>query len=214
MKKKPSLKAEKYMIGAAVGLIVISIVCALVLILISIGFFDGNGGAKRDDETTAAEVTTATDTAIHADVESETNEDGTPHRVVYYKDNKYDGSIEYVYDRNRVFEIYFDADDNLLGSIQKRVNEVGNLVFESHYEGDKKQKEIEYTYYDDGLTVWKKTTTEFGEDEKEIRTVKELYSENGLLTDKYVYEDSVEMSHTVYTYDENGEIASEEEVAK
>ena len=47
-----------------------------------------------------------------------------------------------------------------------------------------------------------------------FRSTKELFSEDGLLTEKYEFEDSVEVSHIVYTYDENGEIVKEEEMLK
>jgi hypothetical protein len=143
-------------------------------------------------------------------VETETNVDGTPKKVTYYKDNVYDGSIDYVYEGDTIYEIHFDANDNLLKSVKKRINQLGNIVYESYSSAKEVLREIEYTYYDDFETLWKKQTTEH-EDGKRIST-KELYSEDGLLTDKYVYEDSVEVSHVVYTYDVNGEIASEKEV--
>ena len=144
-------------------------------------------------------------------IETETNTDGTPKKVIYYKDNVYNGSIDYFYEGDSVYEIHFDENDQLFKSIKKRVNEIGSIIYESYSSATELLREVEYTYYDDLATVWKKLTTEHEED-KVIKT-KELYTEDGLLTDKYVYEDSVEVSHIVYTYDENGEIVNEEEKA-
>ncbi len=209
MKKKPNNKAEKYMIGAAVALLIIAFIGVVFLVLDSCGILDN---INKPGETTVDETTIPKETVIHQDVETETNSDGTPKRVVYYKDNVYDGSIDYVYEGASVYEVYFDANDELVGSIKKTINDVGSIIYESHSEKDKITTEIEYTYYEDLVTVWKKLTTDKS-GEKEIAT-KELFTKEGLRTDKYVYEDSVEMSHIVYTYDENGEILSEEEITK
>ncbi len=208
MKKKQSFKAEKYMIITASILLVVALVCIIFLVMHEAGVFEHIG---KPGDTTDADTTVPVASVEHEDVETETNSDGTPSKVVYYKDNVFDGSIDYVYDGDAVYEVHFDADNKLERSIKKQINEIGNLIYESYSTADAVLYEIEYTYYDDMDTLWKKTTTEF-EEEKEL-TTKELYSENGLMTDKYVYEDSVEVSHTVYTYDENGEIVNEEEVS-
>lgn len=209
MKKKQNNKAEKWLIGVAIALLAVCFAGVLFLALNAAGAFDSFG---RPEETSAPETTDTPETVLHNDVETFVNEDGTPKRVVYYKDNVYNGSIDYVYDGASVYEVHFDADDNLVKSIKKTINEVGSVVYESYTEKEKMVKEIEYTYYDDYTTVWKKLTTDHS-GKSEIAT-KEIFSEKGLLTDKYVYEDSVEVSHVVYTYDENGEIVSEEEMAK
>ncbi len=210
MKKKPDNKAEKWMIGIAIGLLIIAFAGIVFLVLDSTGVLSP---ADEPEETTVGEeTTTPVVTALHDDVETYVNDDGTPHRVVYYKDNVYDGSIDYVYQGASVYEIHYDGQNNLLKSSKKTVNEIGNLVYESYSDSEKKLKEIEYTYYDDMESIWKKLTTDHT-GEVDI-TTKELFSEDGLLTDKYVYEDSKEVSHVVYTYDENGEIKSEEEIAK
>lgn len=209
MKKKPSYKAEKYMIGAAIALLIIAFVGVMYVVLDSVGVFENIG---KPDETTAGDTTVPTAVIEHDDVEKVTNADGTPKKITYYKDNVYNGSIDYVYDGATVYEVHFDADDKLVKSIKKTVNEVGNIIYESHSNAEKILTEVEITYYDDMVTVWKKLTTEHADD-KDIAT-KELFSEDGLVTEKYVYEDSVEVSHVVYTYDENGEIIKEEEMLK
>ena len=207
MKKKPSYKAEKIMIIVAVALIAVAAVCIIYLAINATGAFYNLGKAE---DTTVAETTIPVAVIEHDDIETETYADGTPKKVTYYKDNVYDGSIDYVYQGDTIYEVHFDADDNLLKSIKKQINDLGNLVYESYSSATELLREVEYIYYDDHETIWKKQTTEH-EDGKRIAT-KELYSEDGLLTDKYVYEDSVEVSHVVYTYDENGEIVNEEEV--
>ena len=207
MKKKPTYKAEKIMIIVAVALLAVAAVGIIYLALNASGVFDN---LNKEAETTVVETTIPVAVIEHEDVETETNSDGTLKKVTYYKDNVYDGSIDYVYEGDTIYEIHFDADDNLLKSVKKRINQLGNLVYESYSSAKEVLREVEYTYYDDFETLWKKQTTEH-EDGKRVST-KELYTEDGLLTDKYVYEDSVEVSHVVYTYDENGEIASEEEV--
>lgn len=209
MKKKPSYKAEKYMIGAAIALLVIAFAGVLFLALDFAGIFDKIG---KPDETTASDTTIPTAEIIHDDVEEVTNPDGTPKKITYYKDNVYNGSIDYVYDGATVYEVHFDADDKLVKSIKKTVNAAGSIVYESHSDATKILTEVEISYYDDLVTVWKKLTTEHTDD-KDIAT-KELFSEDGLLTEKYEFEDSVEVSHIVYTYDENGEIVKEEEMLK
>lgn len=209
MKKKPSYKAEKYMIGAAVALLVIAFLGVVFLALHSAGVFENMG---KQEETTVSDTTVPTAVVEHDDVEEETNADGTPKKVTYYKDNVYNGSIDYVYDGATVYEVHFDADDKLIKSIKKTVNEVGSIIYESHSDAADILTEIEISYYDDLITVWKKVTTDHT-GEKEIAT-KEIFTEDGLVSDKYVYEDSVEVSHVVYTYDENGEVVSEEEMAK
>ena len=208
MKKKPTYKAEKYMIVIAIALLAVAAVCIIYLAVDATGAFD-NLGSKND--TTVAETTIPTATVEHDDIETETNSDGTPKTVTYYKDNVYNGSIDYVYQGDTIYEIHFDENDALLKSIKRQINDVGSIIYESFSSASEVLREIEYNYYDDLVTVWKKTTTEH-EDEKKIVT-KELFTEEGLLTDKYVYEDSVEVSHIVYTYDENGEIVNEEEMA-
>ncbi len=207
MKKKTSYKSEKIMIIVAVALLAVAAVCIIYLAINATGAFDNIG---KTEITTTPETTLPIAVIEHDDIETETNSDGTPHKVVYYKDNVYDGSIDYVYDGNTIYEFYFNADNEYYKSVKKQINELGNIIYESYSSASKKLNEIEYTYYDDNETLWKKQTTNH---EDEIRvSVKELYSEDGLLTDKYVYEDSVEVSHVVYTYDENGEIVNEEEV--
>ena len=207
MKKKPTYKAEKIMIAVAIALIVIAVIGVLYVVLNEAGVFNG---ADEADTTAAPETTIPVAVIEHEDIETETNSDGTPKKVTYYKDNVYDGSIDYVYEGDTIYEVHFDADDNLLKSIKKRINDIGNIVYESYSSAKELLREVEYTYYDDHDTLWKKQTTEH-ENGKRIAT-KELYSEDGLLTEKFVYEDSVEVSHIVYTYDENGEIAEEKEI--
>ncbi|MBR4071141.1 MAG: hypothetical protein IKK26_01125 [Clostridia bacterium] len=211
MKKKPNYKAEKYMIGAAIALIIIAFAGIVYVVLDSAGIID-NIVSGEPEQTTEVDTTIPTAVIEHEDVEEVTNADGTPKRVVYYKDNVYDGSIEYVYDGATVYEVHFDAKDQLVKSIKKTINEVGSIVYESHSDADQMLTEVEITYYDDLVTAWKKLTTDHTGD-KEIAT-KEIFSEDSLLIEKYVYEDSVEVSHVVYTYDENGEIVSEEEILK
>ena len=211
MKKKPNYKAEKYMIGAAIALIIIAFAGIVYVVLDSTGIID-NIVSGEPEQTTEVDTTIPTAVIEHEDVEEVTNADGTPKRVVYYKDNVYDGSIEYVYDGATVYEVHFDAKDQLVKSIKKTINEVGSIVYESRSDADQMLTEVEITYYDDLVTVWKKLTTDHTGD-KEIAT-KEIFSEDSLLIEKYVYEDSVEVSHVVYTYDENGEIVSEEEILK
>jgi len=209
MKKKPSYKAEKYMIGAAIALLVIAFLGVVFLALHSAGVFENIG---KEAETSAPDTTIPTANIVHNDVEEETNADGTPSKITYYKDNVYNGSIDYVYDGASVYEVHFDADDKLVKSIKKTVNDVGSIIYESHSDASKILTEIEISYYDDLVTPWKKVTTD-NSGKNEIAT-KEIFAEDGLLVEKYVYEDSVEVSHVVYSYDENGEVVGEEEMAK
>lgn len=209
MKKKPNYKAEKYMIGAAIALLIIAFVGVVYVILDSAGVFENIG---KPDETTVPETTIPTAVVEHDDVEEFFNEDGTPKKVVYYKDNVYNGSIDYVYQGATVYEVHFDAEDKLVKSIKKTVNEVGSIIYESHSDAEKILNEVEITYYEDLVTVWKKLTTDHS-GEKDIST-KELFSKDGLLTEKSVFEEDVEISRIEYKYDENGQVISEEEMLK
>ena len=92
MKKKPSYKAEKYMITIAVVLLAVAAAGIIFLIVNATGVFDNIG--KGDETTPAPETTIPTAVIEHEDIETETNTDGTPKKVIYYKDNVYNGSID------------------------------------------------------------------------------------------------------------------------
>lgn len=211
MKKSENNLTVKIMIYCAVALLVISVGCGIYLVMDSVGAFDAKPAeiTGNTEETKFPESTTA-ETVKHDDVETETNSDGTPKRVVYYKDNVYNGSIDYIYDEKNsaIFEMYYDANDELVECVKTTVNYLGSVVLEEHSLNNEVFLTIKYSYYDD-VAVSVKTITEI-KDGKELVT-KELYSKEGLVTDKYTYEDNVEKSHTVYTYDEEGKLIEEKE---
>lgn len=205
--KKISKKNERILISVAVALICIAIAGVVYLALDMNGTFD-----EPEVTTIAPETTIPTASIQHEDVETQLYEDGTLKKIVYYKENVLDGSVDFVYRGDSVYEIHYDKNNELIQTIKTQINIVGSVIYESVSDAEKKLMETEYVYYDDLTTLWKKTVIEYREDGVEAIT-KLIYSEDSLMTDKYVYEDSEEISHTVYTYDENGELISENEVA-
>ena len=206
--KKMSRKTERLLICIVVALLCIAIGGAVYLVLDSTGTFD-----EPEVTTIAPETTLPVAQIEHEDVETQLNDDGTLKKIIYYKDNVYDGSVDFVYKGDTVYEVHFDADNEYVQSIKRQINEKGSVIYESIGDQDKMHLITEFVYYDDGVTLWKKTMAEQNDEGVEVIT-KLLYTESGLVTDKYIYEDSVEVSHTVYTYDENGELIGEEEVTE
>lgn len=210
-KNKNSAGSANVMIIIAVVLLALALLCAVYLVLDAM---DISSLFKKTEDTTVDDTTVAPATESHADVETETNSDGTPKKVVYYKDNVYNGSIDYVYDEEHsaVYEMYYDADDKLVECIKITVNYKGNVVLEEHSLNNEVFLKVEFNYYDDDTTVWQKTITD-NKTDKELVT-KERYSEDGLLIEKFTYEDSAQTGHTVYTYDESGNLTGSEEVSE
>ena len=211
--KKKESNSARVMIIIAVSLLVFALLCAAYLVLDANKVFDKK---PKAEETTALSDTTEatpTETESHANVETETNSDGTPKKVIFYKDNVYNGSIDYVYqpDNNKVLEWYYDADNKLIECVAITVNDKGSPILEEHSLNNKIFTSVEFNYYEDGVTLWQKTTTD-NTTEKELVT-KERYDKDKRIIEKFTYEDSVETGHIIYTYDENGNLTGEEAVS-
>ena len=210
--KKREANSAKVMLILAMVLLVFAVLCAVYLVLDANDVFDRQETEGTTAAVTEPEETAPAETESHADVEKETNSDGTPKRIVFYKDNVYNGSIDYVYqpEKNKVLEWYYDADDKLIECVAITVNEKGSPVLEEHSLNDEVFLSVDFNYYDDKVTLWQKTTTDYSA-EKELVT-KERYSEDGLLIEKFTYEGSERTSHTLYSYDEEGNLTGEENV--
>ena len=182
---------------------------AFMLIAASLFSFFACGGGKDAETTESAQVTEAPEKTV----ETKVDENGILTNEYYYLGDELDYSVDYVYDEKTgsVTKITFDGgkDKNgnsiLMHSERYEVNELGNLKY--YCKKDKNNAlitETEYIYYEDLETVWKETKKTY-DGHGSFTAEKKLYSEDGKLTDVYVYEGTKEVSHT--KYDENGNAA-------
>ena len=179
---------------------------ALMLIAASLFSFSACGNNKETEGTDSTEVTAEPEKTV----ETKLDENGILTNEYYYVGDELDYFVDYVYDEKSgtVTKITFEGKKDewgnsvVISSERYEVNELGNLKY--YCKKDKRNAlitETEYSYYDDLETVWKEMKKDY-DGKGSFTAEKKLYSEDGKLTDIYVYEGSKEISHT--KYDESG----------
>lgn len=162
---------------------------------------------KAPEETTA-EVTEAPEQTI----ETVVDEYGILQHEYCYEGDELKYSVDYLYDEKTgtvskiMFEGKKDEEGNsiLIQSERYEVNELGNLKY--YCMKDSRNQlitETKKSYHGDLSTVWTETVINY-DGRGSFTAEKKVYDKDGRLTDLYTYEGNEEKSHTVYTYDKDG----------
>ena len=181
------------------------IVIAAIFIAAGIGgiifAFCGNfGGAASVGDDTTAETTFPE--IIHKDVEYTYDDNGNLISQVFYKDNVYNGQIDYYRTENEEYITEFDKDNKEVSSTVTKHDALGNVSSVTTYKDGKVYETIEYDYHSDFKTPAKKTVKTY-EGDRELAE-KTYFSEEGKKTQVCKYEDGKLVSETFF--DENGNV--------
>ncbi len=226
-----SLKVQKFMIITAVVLIALAVVGVVFVVLSENGVFD-----KKPEVTTLESETEKNLDDAEWTVETTLDEYGFTKSEMHYADGEYQFRYDYVYDSNRVNKIMWDNNDKIIQNERFEVNEVGSNTLYLLIDGENAVLSgTGYEYYDDNVTLWKELSFVYDEEAGIYEVTKKTFNEMGKVKELYTFEateakpylpegavnrlkgvvgfdNSKQTSHIVYTYDENGELLSEEEV--
>ena len=228
-----SLKVQKIMIVTAVVLIVLAIVGVVFVVMSENGLFD-----KKPEVTTAESETEKNLDDAEWTVETSLDEYGFTKSESHFADGEFQFRYDYIYEANRVNKVMWDENDKIVQNERFEVNEVGSNTLYLLIDGDNTVLSgSSYEYYDDNVTLWKELSFVYDEEKEVYEVTKKTYNEMGKVKELYTFdvtefrlyspevavnklkgvvgfENSVQTSHIVYTYDESGELVSEEEVAE
>lgn len=194
---KMSAKLQRILIIAA-SLLLIAAVVGLAF------YFVSDRDTEKTEEPASTTAAYTTEEIIHDDEEYRYNEDGTLKSIVYYKDNKFNGQIDYFSDKDRNIDyvMTYGADNKeVCREITEKNSEDSPILYRKKV-NDEVVQSIEYDYASDGITLKKKTTKNFADDGTE--SAEKLYFyENGKVSQKCEYTDGVLTSEIFYNEEGN-----------
>lgn len=153
-------KTQKILVAVAAVLILAAIAAVIVL---AVGTFSAEGSENGEK---SAET-------LHPAEETFYNSDGSVNRIVYYKDDVYNGQTDYYSEDNKDYVIYYDKDKNNVANELTEKNGQGKTVMHKKSENKKTVLLEEYVYADDMVTLKKYTKKTY--DENGTENAEKLY---------------------------------------